>query len=249
MIISPLSRIFKLRFWIYELFKGWFQWNTNKDKIYSIIYTQNLKNKPIDINIFWKMMELNIMQIQIKLIYHNKIWTFAHLTWPGFLFTVVAVCSTVLAFFFSFFFSLSAKVPRILDIISESVLAYWIRCFNYLKTSYFSLCWRLFTLVINISNFITQIWANFKHILKEICQVWWVPKENKLWPLIRNWDKVRFNYVYQKNHRFSYGRNRTLKNLHHWSSPLKDREECTGKLSMPYRDTRQVKMCMDFVTS
>lgn len=67
MIISPLSIIFKLRFWIYELFKGWFQWNTNKDKIYSIIYIQNLKNKPIDINIFWKMMELNIMQIQIKL--------------------------------------------------------------------------------------------------------------------------------------------------------------------------------------
>lgn len=35
-----------------------------KDNIYSIIYTQNLKNKPIEINKFWRMMELNVTQIK-----------------------------------------------------------------------------------------------------------------------------------------------------------------------------------------
>lgn len=88
----------------------------------------------------------------------------AQLTWPGFLLAVAAACSTALAFFFSFFFSLSAKVPRILDIISESVFAYWILCFNDFKIGYFS-----FKLVINIFNYYTNTsQANLKHIFKEI---------------------------------------------------------------------------------
>lgn len=141
----------------------------------------------------------------------KKKWTFAHLTWPGFLFMVVAVCSTVLAFFFSFFFSLSAKVPRILDIISESVFAYWIRCFNYLKTSYFSSCWRLFlhlSLIFQISlckyelilNTYLRKSINYtEHQMKISCDPWFTTG-TKL-------DSTVF--IIRKNHRFSYEKNRT----------------------------------------
>lgn len=129
----------------------------------------------------------------------KKIWTFVYLTWPGFLFAVIAVCSTVLAFFFSFFFSLSAKVPRILDIISESVFAYWIRCFNYLKTSYFSLCWRLFTPSLISQILLLEYTTRYLKLTPmKTCQIYWVPNENKLRPMIHNLNKVRFKCVCER---------------------------------------------------